>query len=378
MSPGSHITLQSGEISSENTKSARGARDPQFRYFLRKRNIFINTTAASPELVKRAKEITTNEEFFPLMDDALAKKLEGKALKLDTKFEIDMIAELSTPLIPALAQLPHQNLEISKNRTWSYAVDVPFDPEVAAIFPTLPKSKPDSVFGYSEAAFTVDQLKTSDFLVTQSNQNYAMPDGNIRFPFLDLEFKAQASGGTHFVATNQLAYAGAVAMEATIELARRIPAVDNINFNEPQFFSISIDHAVAYINVHWLSLNESGAFCFHMRQLFRYFLDVDGLKAVDRAVKNILQYGVSERLAKICEKLDMYAQKIKEAAALSRGNSAYHSPLDKQQHKKRPRGKNIAKQTQRIERLLPNDEDDEDEEDGEEGAFLHPLNSCIF
>lgn len=70
-----------------------------------------------------------------------------------------------------------------------------------------------------ETAFNINQLIASDLLVPQPNQNYAMPDRNVRFSFLDLEFKAQASGGTHFIATNQLAYAGAVAMEATLELA---------------------------------------------------------------------------------------------------------------------------------------------------------------
>lgn len=100
-------------------------------------------------------------------------------------------------------------------------------------------------------------------------------------------------------------------LPSTLELARRISAEDNIDFNEPQFFSICLDHAVAYINVHWLSRNESGAFCYHMRHLLGYILDVDGLKAVDQAVKNILDYGVGKRVARICEDLDMYAHSTK-------------------------------------------------------------------
>ena len=46
-----------------------------------------------------------------------------------------------------------------------------------------------------------------------------MPDGQVRFPFLAMEFKAQVSGGIHFMASNQAANAGAVAMEGTLELA---------------------------------------------------------------------------------------------------------------------------------------------------------------
>lgn len=156
MSSDSHVLLQSGQISTENTKSVRDVRDFKFRYFLRKRNIYINTTDALPELVKRAKEIITNEELFPEMDDALAKKLEGTAWKLETKTEMDLITELIRSLIPALGLVPYQSLARSQNKTWPYAIDVPFGPDVAAIFPSLPKAKPDTVFGYSETAFNAD------------------------------------------------------------------------------------------------------------------------------------------------------------------------------------------------------------------------------
>lgn len=201
----------SGQIPHKNPKSAPGIRAPQFRYLLGKRNIFINTTDPSPELVKRAKEIITKKALFPEMDDTLAKELEGKAWQLETKPEEDLITELFTPLIPALERVPYQSLARSKNRMCSYAVDVPYDPEVTAVFPPLPKSKPYLVFGYSQTSFNVDQLMASDLLVAELN-HYAMPDGIIRFSFFDLEFKAQATGGTHFLGTNQLANAGAVAI----------------------------------------------------------------------------------------------------------------------------------------------------------------------
>ena len=63
-----------------------------------------------------------------------------------------------------------------------------------------------------------------DLLVDQLGKSYAMPDGKARFPFLEIEFKSQATGGTHFVATNQAANAGAIAMEGTLQLTRKISA----------------------------------------------------------------------------------------------------------------------------------------------------------
>lgn len=139
--------------------------------------------------------------------------------------------------------------------------------------PRLPTPEPDFVFGYSKTAFNISQFKLSRFLETNSGEDYRMPDGNTMFPFLVLECKIQATGGTKFVATNQAANASAVAMRGALELTLRISAKGNIDVDEPMFFSITIDHSAAYINVHWLSKEaESGAYCFHMRRILRHFL----------------------------------------------------------------------------------------------------------
>lgn len=143
---------------------------------------------------------------------------------------------------------------------------------------------------------------------------------------------AQATDGSHFIVTNQVANAGAIAMESTLQLARRISAEEKIDIDEPQFFSISIDNVMAFINVHRLSRDaKNGAFCFHMNHLQRYFLDVDGLKAVDQAIKNILDYDVNKRLAKICGELDIYGERIAEMAIIDKGSLASDS-LPEEQH----------------------------------------------
>ena len=166
--------------------------------------------------------------------------------------------------------------------------------------PPLPKPKPDLIFGYSRTAFNTKQLMAIDLLVDQLGRGYAMPDGKVRLSFLGIEFRSQSTGGSHFIATNQLTNAGAIAMEGTLQLARSISSEENLDLDEPQFFSLSIDHAMASLNVHWLSkYAESGAFCLHLNLLLGYILDVDGLRAVNRAFKNILDYGVNNRLEKI-------------------------------------------------------------------------------
>lgn len=115
------------------------------------------------------------------------------------------------------------------------AVAVPHDPDMLTIPPPLPEPKPDMVFGYSRTAFNIKQLSAIYILVDQLGRDYAMPDGKARFLFLVIEFKSQATVGTHFIATNQVTNAGAIAMEGTLQLAQSISSEENLDFDEPQF-----------------------------------------------------------------------------------------------------------------------------------------------
>ncbi len=80
-----------------------------------------------------------------------------------------------------------------------------------------------------------------------------------------------------------------------------------------------------------------------MAHLHRYSLNVDGLKAVDLAAKNILHYGVNKRLAKISGDLDTYLGKIKEKAIGGQANLASDSLPEEQQQLKPPRKRKYAK-----------------------------------
>lgn len=66
-----------------------------------------------------------------------------------------------------------------------------------------------------------------------------------------------------------------------------------------------------------------------MKHLLHCLLDADGLTAVDRAVKNIIDYGVNKRLQKTCGELKIYGQKtIKEMAIVQKDYSASESQSD--------------------------------------------------
>lgn len=61
------------------------------------------------------------------------------------------------------------------------------------------------------------------------------------------------------------------------------------------------------------------------------------MKAVERAITNILNYGANESLVRICGELDLYAKKIEEMAIIDKGNLESDSLPEKQQQQRRPR-----------------------------------------
>jgi hypothetical protein len=100
---------------------------------------------------------------------------------------------------------------------------------------------------------------TIDLLIDdQFGRSYAVPDQKIRFPFLEIEFKSQAKNGTHYIATNQAAGAGAIALNGNMDLIQRSFGMENFDYDEPQYFSVSMDHQLACVNVHWLRAPTEG------------------------------------------------------------------------------------------------------------------------
>lgn len=302
--------IPSSRKSEKSTVSVSGT---DYRNSLRYRNIYIERENPPTELVQRATRIISRPRASPEMDDANIQKLRDKSRKLQNEAEEEIIQQLGPHIIPAMHDIPDQRLARNADQSWFNSVPVPLDPSILTNPLPLPRPKPGLAFGYSETAFTRNQLGTIDLLVDdQFGRSYAVPDQKLRFPFLDIEFRSQAKNGTHYAATNQVAGAGAIVLGGYLELMQRSFGVEGFDFNEPQFFSVTMDHELARINVHWLRAStEGGRHSFHVEGLSKHLLDdANGIKAVRRAVKNILDYGSDARLRKLCEALDAYREKV--------------------------------------------------------------------
>lgn len=179
--------------SKRSERTTASVHDADYHGSLHKRNIFIEREDPLPELMRRAHGIISRPRASPEMDDAEVRKLKEKSRRYRNDAEDTIVQQMAPILIPAINEVPDRKLEMNANQPWSYSVPVPLDQDVLTVPLPLPRPMPDLAFGYSEDAFTRNQLRTIDLLVDdQFGRSYAIPDRKLRFPFLSIEFKSQA------------------------------------------------------------------------------------------------------------------------------------------------------------------------------------------
>src|SRR5256714_2894734 len=95
-----------------------------------------------------------------------------------------------------------------------------------------------------------------------------------------------------------------------MELMQRGFGMEKFDYHEPQFFSVTMDHELARINVHWIRAPvDRGNHSFHVEGLSQHLLkDAGGIRAVTRAIKNILDHGADVQLRTLCTALDAYRE----------------------------------------------------------------------
>ncbi|KAL9607690.1 MAG: hypothetical protein Q9167_007420 [Letrouitia subvulpina] len=300
------------DASAKSSKTSIETREPNFRDCAERRNIYIYRGCPSNRLMQRARDIVFNQRSSPELDDDAAVKLVNIAEQMEAEPEEVIAQGLAAELIPAMRQLPDSRIGRALNQLWTDAVLVPTRSSVLEPCLPLSKPKPGCAFGFSKSAFTSDQQEVAHLLVDQFGRSYARPDKNLLYPFLSIDFKSEATGGTHHIGTNQAANAGAIALHGFLESMRRTSSVDDFNYDEPKFFSMTLDAAYVKINVHWVrKTSKEGEFEFHVTKIARHNLDNEnGVKAVQRSAKNILEYGLNKQLPILSTAFDNYRTKI--------------------------------------------------------------------
>ncbi|KIW39712.1 uncharacterized protein PV06_08301 [Exophiala oligosperma] len=167
-------------------------------------------------------------------------------------------------------------------------------PRSPPIFLTSPGNSLESTISTSrksEAAFTENQERKSNLLVdVQFGRDFAVPDQETQFSFPEIEFRSQATNGTHDIATDQAAGTGAIALSGNLELIRRSFGLEFFDYEGPLYFSISMDNELARINVHWLrAAAEGGQHSFHIEGLSKHLQnDANGIRAIPELPRTFL------------------------------------------------------------------------------------------
>ncbi|KAI4283056.1 MAG: hypothetical protein L6R38_002453 [Xanthoria sp. 2 TBL-2021] len=314
-SPDATARSFSRAATTSSQRSASSVSDPDYRGRLEQYNVYIMEQRPPPGFLHEAERIVFRQRESPELDDAAVEQLRDTMRDLQNKGEEEVRIKLGAYIIPGYSTPSDKRLEVVHGQLWNKAVPVP--PDGNALEPPLPlpKSKPDTTFAYSKAAFNRSQLATMNLLVRNPNgPSFASPCQDVRFPFAVIEYKSQAKDGSIRVATNQAAGAGAVASNGFLELISRGSGLDAADPNKPLFFSVTMDQNSAYINVEWIGkTSDTNQHAFHLEELRMLPLKYgDSIQVLQRALKNIHDYAADDLLKLILHALDEYRNKIKK------------------------------------------------------------------
>lgn len=169
--------------------------------------------------------------------------------------------------------------------------------------------------------------------------------GEVLFPFLTLQWKSTAKGGTLHAAFQQAALDGATIVNSLEQLYNSASTTAN-NDAPPDHvrtchFSFLSDMISAQLFVHWRHIDDDGEVCYEMERIAHALLcEADEVRKLRHAVKNIIAHAQTARL----EAIKAAARGLGVAPPLhSIGSAPFLSPpgtdvsLDDRPLTKRPR-----------------------------------------
>ena len=166
--------------------------------------------------------------------------------------------------------------------------------ENLVVIPSLTGPCPDIVYGYKIAGFSEAQ-RHAQYLPPV--KDICEPSRNVYWPFLTVEIKTQATGGNHWVATNQCAGSGSACSKAVQTLFEKAA----LEREDPSAFSATFDGRSVDLYVHWIE----GGVEFNLQRIRTYVVDrPEELIDFRKRARNILDWGLDKRYKEIQSALD--------------------------------------------------------------------------
>ncbi|KAL9130259.1 MAG: hypothetical protein Q9217_001509 [Psora testacea] len=161
----------------------------------------------------------------------------------------------------------------------------------------LSAPKPDFHYGYAagqRSGWTRQENAIADHAVARP---YAQPARGNKFPFLALEIKSEATGGTLWHAGNQAAGSGTYCVNAMLWLLRQASPTQTRSITDSVAFTGAATHREILFHVHYYSEADQ---LFYMSYFQRFSTtDPADVQGCHDLVKNILDYGLTTRQEKI-------------------------------------------------------------------------------
>lgn len=238
-------------------------------------------TFASTQILKRRESPQLGDERVSKVIDTmeeLADNTEGPTAKL---MRTDMFP-FEHPGIAEGGNSPWSTAALPNNSEYQYDISAP---------------KPDTHFGYPMYQRSGWSYAQSNVITHPVARPYAQPARGNTFPFLMVEMKSEAAGGTIYVAENQAAGSGSHSVNALLWLLREAGTYDSSSITDTIAFSITMSHREAIFHLHWYSEADHR---YYMSFLESYSSAIPrDIRACNNAVKNIIDHGLGARKTRI-------------------------------------------------------------------------------
>ena len=210
---------------------------------------------------------------------------------IDTVEELADSTEGPTAKLTRTDMFPFEDPSIAEggNSQWNTAA-LPNNPEYLY---DVSAPKPDIHLGYPSNQRSGWSIAQSNVISHPMARPYAQPARGNTFPFLMVEMKSEAAGGTLYVAENQAAGSGSHSVNALLWLLREAGTYDNSSLTDTIAFTITMSHREAILYLHWYSQADHRH---HMSFLKSYSsVTAKDIQACNDTVRNIIDYGLGAR-----------------------------------------------------------------------------------
>lgn len=234
-------------------------------------------TFASTQILKQRESPQLGDETVSKVIDTveeLADSTEGPTVKL---IRTDMFPS-ERPGIAEGGNSPWSTVALPNNPEYQYDVSAP---------------KPDTYFGYPTNQRSGWSYAQSNVITHPVARPYAQPATGNTFPFLMVEMKSEAAGGTIYVAENQAAGSGSHSVNALLWLLREASTYDSSSLTDTIAFTIAMSHREAIFYLHWYSEADRR----HYMSFLESYSSVTAkdIRACNNTVKNIIDHGLGAR-----------------------------------------------------------------------------------